>query len=83
MYISSTSLLAAGATSIFAHQGGWDEILLVIVPLAVIALFLYLANRRVSNKLAENASTNANAEAGTPGNKSQGSAAESSAGSDN
>lgn len=29
-----------------AHQGGWDEILLVAAPLAVIAGVLWLANRR-------------------------------------
>lgn len=30
-----------------AHQGGWDEILLVLGPIAVIAGLLYLAKRRV------------------------------------
>ena len=29
-----------------AHQGGWDEILLVAGPLAVIAGLLWLADRR-------------------------------------
>lgn len=47
------------ATSFIAHQGGWDEILLVGGPLAVIAAALWLANRRVSAQLgeAENTST--------------------------
>lgn len=31
---------------VVAHQGGWDEILLVVGPLAVVALALWLANRR-------------------------------------
>lgn len=38
---------------IFAHQGGWDELLLVAVPLAVLGLLLVVANRRVSAKLRE------------------------------
>ncbi len=29
-----------------AHQGGWDEILLVAGPLAIIAGLLWLADRR-------------------------------------
>jgi hypothetical protein len=29
-----------------AHQGGWDEILLVAAPLVLIAGVLWLANRR-------------------------------------
>ena len=36
-----------------AHQGGWDEILLVVAPLAVIGLLLWVANRRVSAQIAE------------------------------
>jgi hypothetical protein len=37
---------------VVAHQGGWDEILMVVVPLAIIGLLLWLANRRVSAQLA-------------------------------
>jgi len=33
-----------------AHQGGWDEILLVAAPLALLAGLLLLANRRASRK---------------------------------
>jgi len=32
----------------FAHQGGWDEILLVIGPILVVAWLLWLAKRRVA-----------------------------------
>ena len=32
-----------------AHQGGWDEILLVLGPIAIIAGLLYLAKRRVTD----------------------------------
>ena len=31
---------------IFAHQGGWDEILLVVAPLGLMAWILRAANRR-------------------------------------
>jgi hypothetical protein len=31
---------------LLAHQGGWDEILLVLVPIALFALLLVIANRR-------------------------------------
>jgi len=34
-----------------AHQGGWDEILLVVTPLAIIGLLLWLANRRISAQI--------------------------------
>lgn len=34
-----------------AHQGGWDEILLVVGPLAVVAGLLWVANKRVSAQL--------------------------------
>ncbi len=38
-------------TALVAHQGGWDEILLVVGPLAVVAGLLWLANKRVSAQL--------------------------------
>lgn len=31
-----------------AHQGGWDEILLVLVPIALFAALLVVANRRAN-----------------------------------
>jgi|RhiMetdeSRZDD1v2_1073273.scaffolds.fasta_scaffold271172_2 hypothetical protein len=33
-------------TILLAHQGGWDEVLLLLVPLLIIGLLLALANRR-------------------------------------
>jgi hypothetical protein len=33
---------------LLAHQGGWDEVLLVLLPLVVIAGLLYIANRRAN-----------------------------------
>lgn len=38
---------------VFAHQGGWDEILLVVAPLAIIGLLLWVANRRLAKQLEE------------------------------
>lgn len=38
---------------LFAHQGGWDEILIVALPLLLIGSLLYIANKRVDAKLAE------------------------------
>lgn len=40
---------------LFAHQGGWDEILLVVAPLALIGLLLWVANRRLANQLEQEA----------------------------
>jgi hypothetical protein len=37
--------------SLLAHQGGWDELLLVAAPVAVIALLLVLADRRAKRAL--------------------------------
>ena len=34
------------ATSILAHQGGWDEIAYVAAPVVALAAILLLANRR-------------------------------------
>jgi hypothetical protein len=31
-----------------AHQGGWDEILLVLAPIAVVGALLWVARRRVA-----------------------------------
>jgi len=35
------------AAASLAHQGGWDEILLVVGPIAVIVGLLWLAKRRL------------------------------------
>ena len=52
---SASTLLGASAFGFnppLAHQGGWDEILMVVAPLAVIGLLLWVANRRVSAQIA-------------------------------
>jgi hypothetical protein len=33
--------------AVLAHQGGWDEILFILGPIAVVVLLLALAKRRV------------------------------------
>lgn len=33
---------------IVAHQGGWDEAVFVLVPIAIFAVLLALANRRAA-----------------------------------
>ncbi len=37
---------------VLAHQGGWDELLMVAVPLVLVAILLVVANRRASQELA-------------------------------
>jgi hypothetical protein len=34
---------------VFAHQGGWDEVGLVLAPIALFAVLLYIANKRAGN----------------------------------
>lgn len=40
-------------TGVLAHQGGWDEILLVAGPIAVIVLVLWQATRRADRQVVE------------------------------
>jgi cyanate permease len=42
------AVLAIGIpAAVVAHQGGWDEILLVVGPMAIVAGLLWLAKRRL------------------------------------
>ncbi len=34
--------------AVLAHQGGWDEILMIVGPLAVVGGALWLANKRAA-----------------------------------
>jgi len=36
---------------IFAHQGGWDEMLFVAIPIGLFALLLYVANKKAQAQL--------------------------------
>jgi hypothetical protein len=40
-------------TGVLAHQGGWDEILLVAGPILVIVLVLWKATRRAERIVAQ------------------------------
>ena len=40
---------------VLAHQGGWDEILLVAGPILVLGGLLWLANKRADKLAAEEA----------------------------
>ncbi len=39
--------------SVLAHQGGWDELLFVLVPISLFAGLLALANKRAAQEQAE------------------------------
>ncbi len=39
---------AVEAGILLAHQGGWDEILMVLTPIALFAALLWLANSRAT-----------------------------------
>ena len=41
------SIVATFAATLLAHQGGWDEVLLVGVPILIIIGLLAIAKRRV------------------------------------
>jgi hypothetical protein len=36
---------------VFAHQGGWDELLLVALPVGLFAVLLFVANRKAQSQL--------------------------------
>ena len=38
---------------VFAHQGGWDEILMVAAPVALFAGLLWMANRRADAEVGQ------------------------------
>ena len=58
-YSNSSSVLYD--TGVLAHQGGWDEILLVAGPILVIVLVLWKATQRAeriaSQRIAESSDT--------------------------
>ncbi len=56
-----TKAIPVGALPL-AHQGGWDEILMVVAPLAVIGGLLWMANKRVSAQIAADEAANASSE---------------------
>lgn len=61
-------MFASGSGPVLlAHQGGWDEVLLIGGPIIVIAGLLILAKKRVDSALPDNAvPATESAETGTP-----------------
>jgi hypothetical protein len=50
---------------LLAHQGGWDEILLVLLPVGLFAFLLFVATKR-AEKLAEQEDQEERNEEGEP-----------------
>jgi hypothetical protein len=48
-----TGALSTCCARLIAHQGGWDELLFVLVPIGLFAGLLAIANRRASDAQAE------------------------------
>ena len=42
-----------------AHQGGWDEALFVLAPVAFFAFLMWMANKRAAKRLEADASLHA------------------------
>ncbi len=45
------------STAVLAHQGGWDEIIFVLLPMVVLAGLLWLAKRRAERESEDEAGT--------------------------
>ena len=45
-------MAAVAAGGVLAHQGGWDEVLFVLLPIGLFAGLLAVANRRASREQA-------------------------------
>lgn len=45
--------MPAAVAAVLAHQGGWDEALMVLVPIALIVWVLKVANDRAKRQRAE------------------------------
>lgn len=43
----STAAVEPRSVLVLAHQGGWDELALLLVPIGILGLLLWLANRRL------------------------------------
>lgn len=54
--------------AVLAHQGGWDEILMVAGPLLVFGGVLWLANKRANERLALAAQGDASTSDGSEAN---------------
>ena len=61
------------ALALLAHQGGWDEILLVLTPISLFAALLWLANRRANAELRRRAAGDDDADVDGPPPEANGS----------
>ena len=48
--MGNPGLVVGIPATVLGHQGGWDEILLIVGPMAIVAGLLVLANRRVRRR---------------------------------
>jgi hypothetical protein len=48
--------MAGSLATMLAHQGGWDEILLVVGPMLAVGGLLWIAKRRVERAAKQRAS---------------------------
>jgi cyanate permease len=58
----------SSAPLLLAHQGGWDEILLILTPISLFAGLLWIANRRANAEIRRRCET----EGGTDGETGEG-----------
>lgn len=56
-HTAAAQLLGWSGAGVLAHQGGWDEILMVLVPVSLFAALLYVANQRASRLTAQRAAS--------------------------
>lgn len=67
--------MAEVTVPVLAHQGGWDELLMVLVPIIIFAVLLVIANRRASSlEQREGGGGSANGTDGLAGNPPEASA---------
>ena len=59
-------MVFAGISPLLAHQGGWDEVLWVLAPIAVMVWLLSVATRRISRDRVSVEQANVGAETGKP-----------------
>jgi hypothetical protein len=58
--------VSAALAAVLAHQGGWDEMLFVLVPISLFAGLLALANKRAMRAQAERDELDGEPDSGEP-----------------
>ena len=51
--VAGLTVPAPRMTAILAHQGGWDEVVLVILPIVILVLLLRAARRRAEGETSD------------------------------